>query len=125
EGRWALSIRAANAVGAGIGILVLGWIAYQFLRPWESPIDNLPWPTSLLPYLGPPVLILIPSKLLRPKHHGDYWGFIGIGLMAVALACSLAADGLFGLLLLAYGLSVVNLLSRFQRYRIFAGTAST
>ena len=37
-------------------------------------------------------MILIPAKLFRPKHHGDFWAIQGIGLLAVTLACAMAND---------------------------------
>src|SRR3954469_693151 len=71
EGRWALSLRAANILGGVIGVGALAWVGYQFVRPWGGTLlDQLPWPTSLLPYLGPLLMILIPAKLFRPKHNG-------------------------------------------------------
>src|SRR5438132_98745 len=60
EGRWALSIRQANIVGAVIAVGAAGWVAYQFFRPLGTLLDVLPWPASLMPYLGPLVLVLIP-----------------------------------------------------------------
>src|SRR5262249_53854686 len=100
EGRWSLSIRAANLLGIVIALAAAGWVAVQFLRPFgTSLLDILPWPTSLLPLLGPLLMILIPAKLFRPKHAGDFWGLIGIGMMAVALACAMAGDGVFGFLM--------------------------
>ena len=118
EDRWALSIPAANFLGgvifAGAGI----WVAYQFFRPWGGTLlDQLPWPTSLLPYLGPLLMILIPAKLFRPKHNGDFWALQGIGLIAVALGCALAGDPPFGVLLFAYLVSVIWSLSLFYYFR--------
>ncbi|MFL5328473.1 MAG: DUF3488 and DUF4129 domain-containing transglutaminase family protein [Gemmataceae bacterium] len=115
EGRWEMPATWANLLGLGIFLLLGGWVLYQVYRPWPSPIDNLPWPTSLLPYLGPPVLILIAAKLLRPKHLGDYWGLLGIGIIAVALACSLVGEAFFGLFLLAYSISLIIALERLQQ----------
>ena len=93
EGRWSLTIPAANALGGVIAAGAVAWVAYQFFRPWGGTLlDALPWPTSLLPYLGPLLMILIPAKLFRPKHVGDLWGMHLIGLMAVALGCAMAGD---------------------------------
>src|SRR5947208_4647382 len=102
EGHWALSLRAANFLGGVIGIGAIGWVAYQFVRPFGTLLDTLPWPTSLLPYLGPLLMILVPAKLFRPKHDGDFWALHGIGLMAVALGSAMAGDLLFGVLLITY-----------------------
>src|SRR5262245_19533264 len=102
EGRWSLSLRAANIVGAMIAVVLALWGIYQFIRPKGTLLDLLPWPISLLPYLGPLVLVLIPAKLFRPKHNGDYWSLQLIGLMTVALACALAGDAKLAALVLAY-----------------------
>ncbi len=118
EGRWALNIRAANILGGVIAVGAVGWIASQFFRPWgRTLLDELPWPSSLLPYLGPLLMILIPAKLFRPKHHGDYWSLQGIGLMAVALGSAMAGDLIFGALMLAYVAGVVWSLTLFFYYR--------
>jgi hypothetical protein len=125
EGRWALSIRAANILGGVIAVGAVAWVAYQFFRPWGGTLlDQLPWPTSLLPYLGPLLMILVPAKLFRPKHNGDFWALQGAGLIAVALGCALAGDILFGVLLLAYLVSVMWSLTLFYYYResLRAGT---
>lgn len=118
EGRWALSIPAANLLGGGIAAFAAFWVLYQFLRPFGTLLDMLPWPTSLLPYLGPVLMILIPAKLFRPKHTGDLWSMHGIGLMAVALGCAMAGDILFGGLLLAYLISAMWSLTLFYFYRV-------
>jgi protein-glutamine gamma-glutamyltransferase len=118
EGRWALSLKAANVLGGVIGIGAIGWVAYQFVRPWGGTLlDQLPWPTSLLPYLGPLLMILIPAKLFRPKHDGDMWGLHGIGLIAVALGCALAGDPIFGALLIGYLVCLMWSLTLFYYYR--------
>jgi hypothetical protein len=118
EGRWSLSIRAANALGGVIALGAVGYVAWQFFQPYgTSLIDTLPWPTSLLPYLGPLLMVLIPAKLFRPKHIGDLWSLFGIGLITVSLGCALAGDSLFGLLLFLYLLSLVWSLTLFYYYR--------
>jgi hypothetical protein len=125
EGRWTLSIRAANILGGVIAAGAVAWVAYQFFRPWGGTLlDQLPWPTSLLPYLGPLLMILVPAKLFRPKHTGDFWALQGAGLIAVALGCALAGDMLFGVLLLTYLVSVMWSLTLFYYYResLRAGT---
>jgi transglutaminase-like putative cysteine protease len=118
EGRWSLSLGAANVLGGVIGVGAMAWVAYQFLRPWGGTLlDQLPWPTSLLPYLGPLLMILIPAKLFRPKHNGDFWGLHGVGLIAVALGCALAGDLVFGALLVGYLVCLVWSLTLFYYYR--------
>jgi protein-glutamine gamma-glutamyltransferase len=118
EGRWSLTIRSANYVGIAITLGAVAYVAFQFVRPvGTSLIDTLPWPTSLLPFLGPLLMVLVPAKLFRPKHVGDFWSLHGIGLIAVALGCALAGDPMFGFLLLLYLISFVWSLSLFYYFR--------
>src|SRR5262249_2010359 len=117
EGRWALSLQAANVVGMFLAALLGIWIAYQFFRPGDGLMKQLPWPTSLLPYLGPVLMVLIPAKMLRPKHVGDYWAMQGLGLLAVALGCAMAGDAVFGLVLIAWLVAFVWNLAAFYFYR--------
>lgn len=102
EGRWSLSLSAANAVGGAIAVIVLCWTLWQFVHPSQHLLRHLPGLTKLLPLLGPLVIVVIPAKLLRPKHDGDYWGLQLIGLMGVALGCALAGDSTVTLLTCVY-----------------------
>lgn len=102
EGRWSLSLRAANFVGGALILILVGWIAFQFVRKPTDLVLHLPFPAFILPFLGPVLMILIPAKLFRPKHNGDYWAMHGIGLLAVALGCAMANDMFFGVLLIGY-----------------------
>jgi hypothetical protein len=102
DGKWALSIGAANVVGGLIAGIAGVWAAYLTVRPTTGQMRSIPWPTSMLPFLGPFLMILLPAKLFRPKHVGDYWGLHFIGLVSVALACTLADDAFFTVLLGAY-----------------------
>ncbi len=118
EGRWSLSLKAANLVGI-ILIAIMGiWVAMQFFRPTsDGMINQLPWPTRLLPYLGPILLLLIPAKLYRTKEIADYWAMYSLGLITMALASALAADGIFGLLLVIWFLFLVWSLILFYFHR--------
>lgn len=116
EGRWALSLTAANLVGAGITVLVLGWTAFQLTRTTDSLLRHLPGLTSMLPLLGPLVLAIIPAKSFRPKHSGDYWGLQLIGLMAVALACALASDTTVAALSVGYAILAVRCVFDFASF---------
>jgi transglutaminase-like putative cysteine protease len=118
--RYELDLQSANRVGLVIGILAVGWMAYQFANK-NSLIYTLPWPASLLPYLGLLLMVLMPAKLFRPKHVGDWWAMQGIGLASVALASSMAEDEVFGLLLGFYAVAGVASLTLFF-YRRSAGT---
>jgi hypothetical protein len=117
EGRWQLSLRDANLVGLGlVGLLGL-WAVFQAVRPPTGLSDTLPWPASALPYLAPVLMLLIPAKLFRPKHVGDYWAMHGLGMLAMALACAMASDGLFILMFAAYAAAFVWSLTSFHLYR--------
>ena len=117
EGRWELSLRAANIVGLGLGALLGLWAIFQVVRPPTGLAETLPWPASALPYLTPVLMILIPAKLLRSKHMGDYWAMQGLGLLAMALACAMAMDGAFIMLFLLYAVLFVWSLSAFHIFR--------
>ena len=114
-----LSLWAANRVGLGLGLVIAAWMTYQFLNQ-NSLIYTLPWPASLLPYLGPILMALIAAKMFRPKHVGDWWAFQGIGLASIALACALANDEGFGILLFLYAIAAIWSLLLFT-YRRDAG----
>jgi transglutaminase-like putative cysteine protease len=116
EGRWSLSIRAANITGGVIAAVALVWGAYQLFRV-DSLFDQLPGPSGKLPFLGPLLMILVPAKLFRPKHNGDFWALQGIGLIAVALGCALTGEPIFGVLLLGYVVSAIWSLTLFYYFR--------
>ncbi len=113
EGRWALDLRQANRMGFVIGCVAVLWVGFQFIRPSGGLIYVLPWPASLLPYLGPLLMVLMPAKLFRPKHSNDWWAMHGIALVAVALACAITDDGFFATLLILYAISGVLSLALF------------
>jgi len=120
EGKWALSIRAANLVGGLIAAIAGIWAAYLAIRPSTGLMRSIPWPTSMLPFLGPFLMILLPAKLFRPKQIADYWGVHFIGLVCMALACTLADDAVFVVFLGAYVVCgtwslALFLLHRYQR----------
>ena len=117
DGRWSLSLRAANIVGGCLILMLFAWIAMQFLREPPDFAQHLPFPALLLPYLGPVLMILIPAKLFRPKHNGDYWAMHGIGLLAVCLGSAMASDLFFGALLVAYLFSFAWSMSLFHLLR--------
>lgn len=121
EGKWELSLTAANRLGLVIGILAAVWIAFQIVRPSGGLIYKLPWPASLLPYIGPLIMVLMPAKLFRPKHVGDWWTMHGVGLAAVALACTLADDLTHGILVALYAVCGAWSLSLFYLRRAAGG----
>ena len=113
EGRVALGLGKANLLGLIIGIVAVGWLAVKLTRPSNSVLSNLSWPANLLPYMGPLVMILIPAKLFRPKHVGDWWTMQGIGLATVVLASSMTDDPFFLVLVALYALGAVWSLTLF------------
>jgi protein-glutamine gamma-glutamyltransferase len=117
EGRYELSIVAANRLGFVIGAVAVAWLAYQFVNK-SSLIYRLPWPASLLPYLGPLLMILMPAKLFRPKHIGDWWAMQGIGLATASLGCAIEDDQIFAVLLGLYAVVGVWSLSLFFYLRV-------
>jgi hypothetical protein len=117
EGRWSLSAWAANLLGIAIFAVTICWTAYLYSlalsgRDW----NGIPWPAVLLPHAGPLLMLLLLAKLFRPKRLADYWFLQRIGFFHVALACVLAADPVFGLLLFAYLASGIWCLSLLQMY---------
>src|SRR5262249_7979870 len=73
--------------------------------------------TSLLPFFGPLLILLLLAKLFRPKEPRDFWALHLIGLMQVALACVLTGEPMFGALLVAYLLCGVCSLALFYLHR--------
>src|SRR5262249_3862013 len=84
---------------------------------------GLPWPTSLLPQVGPLLMLLLLVKLYRPKQGNDLGMLHVIGLLQVALGCVLAGEPLFGLLLLLYLLCALWSLHLFYLVRAQEGAA--
>jgi hypothetical protein len=117
EGRWALGGAAANLVGACIIGLAGIWIALQWVRSSESVLNKLPWPTSMVPLVGPVLLLLLIAKLLRPKSMSDHWALQGIALVCVGLGCTLADDAVFAVLMMSYWVSAIWCLGIFFVYR--------
>ena len=117
EGRFSLGLGKANLVGLAIGIVAVAWLAVKLTQPSSSALANLSWPANLLPYMGPLVMILIPAKLFRPKHVGDWWTMQGIGLATVVLASSMTDDPFFIVLVGLYAAGAVWSLALFSSNR--------
>jgi hypothetical protein len=118
EGRWALSADAANRLGMVIAIGTAFWILYNLPHSEEDLMAaEVPWPAGLLPHLGPLLILLLLVKLFRPKRQTDYWVIHTIGLMMVTLGCVLAAEPLFGVLLVLYLASLLWSLALFHMVR--------
>jgi hypothetical protein len=121
EGRWSLSLGASNIVGGLVGAIIVAWSCYHFYRQDPAPIDSLPWPTSSLPYMALPFLLIVATLLLRPKKEPDYWTLLGCGVFSVTLACALSGDAIFGIPLLAYAITLIVALRRMQRVFLAGG----
>jgi hypothetical protein len=118
EERWVLSADAANRFGMVIAIGTAFWILYNLPRSDEDLLAaGVPWPAGLLPHLGPLLILLLLVKLFRPKRLADYWVIQTIGLMMVTLACVLAAEPLFGVLLIFYLAGLLWSLALFYQVR--------
>lgn len=101
--KFELSLGKANLLGLVIGIGAALWMVYSITNPPRSgPLAQLGWPTSLLPVVAPVLMVLIPAKLLRPMHVGDWWAMYGVSLAAVGLASSMNDDATFLVLLVVY-----------------------
>ncbi|HEV3146254.1 MAG TPA: hypothetical protein VGZ47_20370, partial [Gemmataceae bacterium] len=96
EGKWSLSNWGANLLGGAVAAGAGTWIVFRSMRPSGEYLQTIPWPASMLPFLGPVLMLLLPAKLLRPKTHADFWGLHGIGLVCVGLGCVIADDSTFG-----------------------------
>jgi hypothetical protein len=117
EGRWALTIVWANLLGMVIAAGAAFWIFFHMVKPPGGLGSVAPWPALLLPYIGPVLMCLLLAKLFRPKQVNDFWLLHTVGLMEVILACVLASDPLFGLLLFGYVVCSLWSLSLFYVYR--------
>src|SRR5262249_41167424 len=102
EGRWSLSVLAANLLGLAIAVGGGAWVIYHVARGTDSWLATTPWPAAFLPYVGPLVMLLITALVWRPKRPAEIWWLHGLGLMAVALASTMADEAVFGILILAY-----------------------
>ena len=101
--RFELSLGKANLVGLVIGILATLWMAANLANPRkDGPMSVLEWPNNLPPIVAPLLLVLIPAKLFRPKHIGDWWAMHGVAVTGVALAAAMADDIWFVLILAGY-----------------------
>lgn len=113
--RFELSLAKANALGLGIGMVAVVWVVFSLARPRPA-LAEIDFPTNLLPLIGPVLMALIPAKLFRPKHVGDWWAMHGVAVAAVALASSMTDDAPFIVLFAVYGVcSVWSLVLFFYR----------
>ncbi len=99
--RFELSLAKANALGLGIGVAAVVWMVVSLANPRPA-LADIDWPTNMLPLIGPVLMALIPAKLFRPKHVGDWWAMHGVAVAGVALASSMTDDAPFVAVLAAY-----------------------
>ena len=114
---YAVSLRNANIVGGGIVLLTALWFGLHYRNP-ESPMNTLPWPAGGLPYLVALMMVLVPAKLFRPKHVGDWWAMQGLGLSMVAVGGAMTDDGFYMALMALYAVVGVWSLTLFYIRRV-------
>ncbi|QEL16885.1 transglutaminase TgpA family protein [Limnoglobus roseus] len=109
---WVMSLTNANVLGGGIVLLAILWFGYHYRRS-DSLMNVLPWPAGGLPYVAALMMLLVPAKLFRPKHVGDWWALQGLGLSMVGVAGAMTDDGGFVVLMIAYAVAGVWSLTLF------------
>lgn len=112
-----VSLANANILGGGIVLLTALWFGLHYRNP-DSVMNTLPWPAGGLPYLVALMMVLVPAKLLRPKHVGDWWALQGLGLSMVAVGGAMTDDGMYMVLLALYAVVGVWSLTLFYIRRV-------
>lgn len=104
--RFELGLGNANLLGLVIGILAALWVVYHIARSsGDGPLARIGMPTALLPVIAPVLMVLIPAKLLRPKHVGDWWAMHGVAVAAVGLAAAIEDDAAAVVLMAVYAVA--------------------
>jgi len=62
EGRVVLSRRLANAIGFGIAVITVAWLAFEMQSQPDGFASLMMQTGMLLPYVGPFLMVLIPAK---------------------------------------------------------------
>lgn len=114
---YTVSLQNANIVGGGIILLTALWFGLHYRNP-DSLMNTLPWPAGGLPYLVALMMVLVPAKLFRPKHVGDWWALQGLGLSMVAVGGAMTDDGLYMGLMTVYAVVGVWSLALFYIRRV-------
>ncbi len=114
---YTVSLLHANFVGGGIALLMALWLGFHYRNP-DSLMNSLPWPASGLPYLVALIMVLVPAKLIRPKHVGDWWALQGLGLSMVAVGGAMTDDGWYMALMALYAVVGVWSLALFYIRRV-------
>ena len=73
EGRWTLSVLAANGLMLLVAAAAGLWIAYRLFEPPPGFGEQTYLPSPVLPQLGVLLIVLMVAKLFRPKKAGDFW----------------------------------------------------
>ena len=105
---------AANLFGFVTLVISSRWM-WRNLTHAESVFENVAFPAILIPYAGLLLLLLTLVILLRSRRPADFWRLQGLGLVQVAVACTLAGPPIFGLTLFAYLACALTCLSLRQR----------
>ncbi len=104
--RFELGLGKANLLGLVIGIAAALWVVYHIARSGgDGPLAKIGMPTALLPVIAPVLMVLIPAKLLRPKHVGDWWAMHGVAVAAVGLAAAIEDDAAAVVLMAVYAVA--------------------
>ncbi len=118
DGRgFSMSLGNANILGGGIVLMTVLWFGLHYRNP-ESLMNTLPWPAGGLPYLVALLMVLVPAKLFRPKHVGDWWALQGLGLSMVAVGGAMTDDALYMVLMALYAIVGVWSLTLFYIRRV-------
>ena len=93
------------------------WIIYEIFYSPPAWTESVPFPAAFLPFTGPVLMLLLGAKLFRSQATADLWSLQLIGLLEVALACVLAAEPFFAVLLAGYLVCSSCSLALFYHYR--------
>lgn len=122
---WSLPNGAANLVGLAAAVISLRWL-WRNLKGADSVFRHAAFPAILVPYAAVVLMVLTLLITLRARRPRDFWHLQGLGLVQVAVACTLAGPPVFGLLLFAYlasGLACLAVHHHLGQARAAAATA--
>lgn len=117
DGRWTMSLGTSNVIGFLIACSAGAWIIYEIFYSPPAWTESVPFPAAFLPFTGPVLMLLLGAKLFRSQATADLWSLQLIGLLEVALACVLAAEPFFAVLLAGYLVCSSCSLALFYHYR--------
>jgi hypothetical protein len=116
--RWVLPRWLVNGLALLVAVAAIVWVVVSGDLLQERTVP-------LIPSLAPALLALLVLRLYRSRARRDRWLLQGMGLLQVALACTLTTEPFFGLLLLLYLSLILPLLalSQIEEARRQAGLA--